>query len=88
MSEANLQTLWPSYSLMNKCTVFIVMRTIPGKTAIHLPSYAWCNLRRSQSLTRYRYTICGKVSCTVTLAAKDTWYCLHQLEFNMVCTQF
>ena len=46
MTEANLQTLWPS-SLPNKCTVFIVQQglcTIPGKKLKQLHVYTYTYL--------------------------------------------
>ena len=33
------------------------IRSCPGKTAIHLSSYAWCNLYWSQSSARYVYNL-------------------------------
>ena len=75
----NLQPSWPSYqppkqvyrlhSLGKICAQF------REKTAIHLSSYAWCNIHRSQSST--------KASFTLTQVVKDTWYCLHQFQSLM-----
>ena len=75
----NLQPSWPSYqphkqvyclhSLGKICAQF------QEKTAMHLSSYAWCNIHWSQSLTNFSFTL--------TQVAKDTWCCLHRFPSLM-----
>ena len=88
MTEANLQTLWPPYQSHKQMYCQRILCTIPGKIAIHLPSYAWCNLHWLQSSTRYvrnwgkaqLYTYLG-IEGYLVLASSV-------IEFIKVCTPF
>jgi len=82
MTETSLQPSWPSSQFHN---MYCLLRlggclcTIPGKTAIH---FILLQLVQPTLVTvqRAMYTIWWKANCTVSLVAKDAWYCLYWLQ--------